>query len=81
MLDVGLAGIQLFNFRLIEVESRDALADVGKPECERKSHVPAADDSDLDALLRKELRFPHPYSPCASLSDIRFEKRIKSKQQ
>jgi hypothetical protein len=57
MLNVGLAGIQLFNFGLIEVESRDALSDVGKPECERKSNVPAADDSDLDALIRKELRF------------------------
>jgi hypothetical protein len=61
VLDVGLAGVQLFNFGLIEVESGDALADVGKPECEWKSHVPAADDSDLDALIRKELRFTvHP---------------------
>src|ERR1700749_4825467 len=66
MLDVGLAGIQLFNFGLIEVESGDALANVGKPECERKSNVPAADNSDLDTLIRKKLRFTvHPYSPCA----------------
>ncbi len=80
VLDVGLAGVQLFNFGLIEVESRDALADVGKPERERKSHVTAADDSDLDALIRKELRFTvHPYSPCACLSDIRFEKYSKLK--
>ena len=65
VLDVGLAGIQLFNLGLIEIESRDALSDVGKPEGERKSHVPAADNSDLDALIRKELRFPvHPRSPC-----------------
>jgi hypothetical protein len=61
VLDVGLAGIQLFNFGLIEVESRDALSNVGKPECERKSNVPTADNSDLDALLRKKLRFTvHP---------------------
>ena len=61
VLDVGLAGVQLFNFGLIEIESRDALADVGKPERERKSHVAAADNSDL--LLQK-LRFPiHTYSP------------------
>jgi hypothetical protein len=65
VLDVGLAGVQLLNFGLIEVEPRDALADVGKPECEWKSHVAAADNSDLDALIPKKLRFPvHIHSLC-----------------
>ena len=67
VLDVGLAGIQLFNLGLIEIESRDVLADVGKPERERKSHVAAADDSDLDAFVRKEFWLPlHIYSLCLS---------------
>jgi hypothetical protein len=62
-----LAGIQLFNFGLIEIKPRDALADVGKPECERKSYVTAADNSYLDALIRKKLWFPlhiHSLRPC-----------------
>jgi hypothetical protein len=65
VLNVGLAGIQLFNFGLIEVESSNTLADVGKPECEWESNVPAADNSDLNALIRKKLRFPvHIHSLC-----------------
>ena len=75
MLDVGLSGIQLIDLGLIEVESGDALANVGKPESERKSHVTAADNSDLDSLTRKKLRFPlHACSPCACYSNGRFEK-------
>ena len=82
VLNVGLAGIQLFNFGLIEVESRDALANVGKPECERKSHVPAADNSDLDALIRKKLWFAlHTYSPSVLFYRLDPKKRINGQSQ
>ena len=65
VLDVGLAGVQLIDLGFIEVEARDALADVCKPECERKSHVAAADDANFDALPSKKFRFPlHAYAPC-----------------
>jgi len=69
VLDVGLASIQFVDFGLIEVESCNAPADIREPECERESHVSAADNSDLDVLASKKLRFPlHTYSPCAYLS-------------
>ena len=55
MLDVGFARVELFNLGMIEVETGDALANVGKPESKRKTHVSAADNSDFDALLRKKL--------------------------
>jgi hypothetical protein len=64
---------------MIEVESSYALADVGKPECERKPYVTAADNPDLDALIRKKLRFPiHINSSCANLSAADSKNALKS---
>jgi hypothetical protein len=77
VLDIGLSGVELVNFAFVEVEPRHALADIGKPECERKSYVSAADNSDFDALPSKKFRFPlHAYSPRACTSIGKFGKSL-----
>ena len=56
VLDVGLAGVELFDFFVIEVEAGDALSDVRETQSERQADVTAADDADLDVSRREEFR-------------------------
>ena len=79
VLDVGLAGVQFVDFAGIGIESGDALADIRKAQRQRQSHVPAADNADLDVFPCKELRLAfrsHPasktsvVSTCLPLSEV-----------
>ena len=54
--NVGLAGVELFDFRGVGVEAGDAVADFGEAESERQADVAAADDPDAKLLVREMFR-------------------------
>ena len=54
VLDVGLAGVELVDLEVVEVEAGDELAFVRKAQAEREADVAAADDADFQAFSREK---------------------------